>query len=654
VAEGGIELSPRLRPLLRLGTLLVLGGALLFAAGPAQATTTGTVIAWGCEGIGAFGQCSVPSALSGDVATISAGQIHTLALKDDGTVVAWGCASSTSGQCSVPNGLVGVTAIAAGASHSLALKGDGTVVAWGCGNPNFDFGQCSVPDGLSGVSAIAAADYHSLALKSDGSVIAWGCGTLGSPVDFGQCDVPTGLTNVTAIAAGYADSLALKSDGTVVAWGCAFAGDHGQCDVPGGLSGVTAIAAGGSHSLALKSDGTVVVWGCAGGDFGQCIVPSGLSGVTAIAASTWHSLALKSAGTVVAWGCGTASGFSSDFGQCDVPAGLTNVTAIAAGRFHSLALATLMNQTITFGSLPDKTYGAPDFSVSATASSGLTVSFSASGNCTVHGAIVHITSAGSCTVTASQSGNVNYNPAPDVSQTFAIAKATQTISFGLLPGKTYRDPDFAVSATASSGLAVSFAASGTCTVSGAIVHLTGAGSCTVTASQPGSSSYKPAANVSKTFAITKLGQMTTFGPLTNKTYGAPDFDVSAAASSGLPVSFAASGKCTVEDATVHLTGAGSCTVTASQPGNPNYNPAPAVSRSFSIKHPPCRVPKVVGRRFGAAKKMIAKKHCRTGKVGHAYSRKRMNGIVSSQSRRPGRVLPANTKINLVVSRGRRR
>jgi hypothetical protein len=186
------------------------------------------------------------------------------------------------------------------------------------------------------------------------------------------------------------------------------------------------------------------------------------------------------------------------------------------------------------------------------------------------------------------------------------------------------------------------------------VHLTGAGSCTVTASQSGNANYQPAANVSRTFAIAKLGQTITFGPLASKTYGAPDFRVSASASSGLPVSFTASGKCALNGVTVHLTGAGSCTVTASQPGDAYYDPAPVVSRSFSIKRPRCRVPKVVGRRFGPAKKVIAKKHCRTGKVGHAYSRKRKKGIVISQSRRPGRVLPANTKINLVVSRGRRR
>jgi beta-lactam-binding protein with PASTA domain len=41
-------------------------------------------------------------------------------------------------------------------------------------------------------------------------------------------------------------------------------------------------------------------------------------------------------------------------------------------------------------------------------------------------------------------------------------------------------------------------------------------------------------------------------------------------------------------------------------------------------------------------------------VGYAYSRKHRRGIVLSQSRRPGRVLPARSKIDLIVSRGRRR
>ena len=81
------------------------------------------------------------------------------------------------------------------------------------------------------------------------------------------------------------------------------------------------------------------------------------------------------------------------------------------------------SQTISFAALADKTLGDPDFTVSATASSGLPVSFAATGNCTVSGSTVHLTAAGSCTITASQSGNVNYDAAADVPQSFNINAA---------------------------------------------------------------------------------------------------------------------------------------------------------------------------------------------------------------------------------------
>ena len=167
------KMSKRLRLPLRLWALAALCVGLLFAAGAAQAAAAGRPVAWGCGGGFDAGQCSVPSGLSG-VTAISAGYDHSLALKDDGTVRSWGCGSGA-GQCGVPSGLSGVTAIAAALTHNLALKSDGTVVAWGCGGGN-DYGQCSVPSGLSGVTAIAAAGGHSLALKGDGTVVAWGCG----------------------------------------------------------------------------------------------------------------------------------------------------------------------------------------------------------------------------------------------------------------------------------------------------------------------------------------------------------------------------------------------------------------------------------------------------------------------------------------------
>jgi hypothetical protein len=83
-----------------------------------------------------------------------------------------------------------------------------------------------------------------------------------------------------------------------------------------------------------------------------------------------------------------------------------------------------VDQTITFGGLADKKVGDPDFAVSATATSDLPVSFAASGQCTLSGNTVHITSAGSCTITASQAGNSDFNSAPDVAQSFTITNGT--------------------------------------------------------------------------------------------------------------------------------------------------------------------------------------------------------------------------------------
>lgn len=83
-----------------------------------------------------------------------------------------------------------------------------------------------------------------------------------------------------------------------------------------------------------------------------------------------------------------------------------------------------------------------------------------------------------------------------------------------------------------------------------------------------------------------LNQTIAFGPLTNKTFGDPPVALSATASSGLPISFAASGNCIVTAAAATITGAGSCTITASQPGDSNYGPAPNVSGTFSIARAP--------------------------------------------------------------------
>jgi len=260
----------------------------------------------------------------------------------------------------------------------------------------------------------------------------------------------------------------------------------------------------------------------------------------------------------------------------------------APARYERLLTVVKGDQTITFAPLPQKTYGDADFNITATATSGLPVSFSSSNTsvATVTGNSVHIVGAGTTIITASQPGNENYNPASDVQQTLIVNRANQTIIFAPLPEKTYGDNDFTITATATSGLPVSFSSSNTsvATVTGNLVHIAGAGTTIITASQPGNENYNPASDVQQTLIVNKANQTITFAPLPEKTYGDADFNITATASSGLPVSFSSSNTsvATVTGNLVHIAGAGTTTITASQPGNENYNPAPDVEQILTV------------------------------------------------------------------------
>ena len=181
--------------------------------------------------------------------------------------------------------------------------------------------------------------------------------------------------------------------------------------------------------------------------------------------------------------------------------------------FVSAPPASDFSQTITFGALGNKTLGDPDFALSATASSGLPVSFGATGSCQVTGSTVHITGGGTCAITATQGGNSIFAPATSVEQSFSIdgsaGPVPQTIAFAPISNKVAGDPDFTVSATATSGLPVTFEASGDCTIGGTTVHLTGAGSCLVIASQAGDGVYAPAADARRSFIITSAAATST-------------------------------------------------------------------------------------------------------------------------------------------------
>jgi hypothetical protein len=89
------------------------------------------------------------------------------------------------------------------------------------------------------------------------------------------------------------------------------------------------------------------------------------------------------------------------------------------------------NQTISFAPLPNKTVGDAPFALSATASSGLPVTFTASGKCSVNGNLVTLIGAGSCAITAHQTGDSQYNAAADVARSFQISGSAQNEGFAL-------------------------------------------------------------------------------------------------------------------------------------------------------------------------------------------------------------------------------
>lgn len=137
---------------------------------------------------------------------------------------------------------------------------------------------------------------------------------------------------------------------------------------------------------------------------------------------------------------------------------------------------------------------------------------------------------------------------------------------------------------------------GAATASGT-VSFNGSGLVTVTGVAPGTSStltisntrigYAPGTNTvsGNSSTIAPASQTITFDALSNKTYGDPSLNLSASTSSGLPITYVALSEldaCAVSGNTVTITGAGTCSITASQVGNGNYNVAESVTKSFLI------------------------------------------------------------------------
>jgi MBG domain (YGX type)/PASTA domain len=282
---------------------------------------------------------------------------------------------------------------------------------------------------------------------------------------------------------------------------------------------------------------------------------------------------------------------TSGTGTCSVIANEAgNSTYAAAAQITKTVSATPASQTITItpSSLPASAAYKSSFTVAATASSGLPVTFTSTGVCGNSGSTYTMTSGkGTCSVIANQAGNSNYSAATQVTKTVTATLAPQTITFITnAPSSAVYNSSFPVAASGgASGNSVTFTSSGVCSNSGTNYKMTsGTGSCSVIANQAGNSNYAAATQITQTVTATQAAQTITF---TTKAPAAAAYKstfkvVATGGASGNAVTFTSSGACSNSGATYTMTsGTGSCSVIGSQAGNSNYAAATTVTETVT-------------------------------------------------------------------------
>ena len=486
-------------------------------------TAAGAVQCWGYNNFGQLGDGSATdrstpqpvTGLASGVAAIAAGVLHTCVLTTAGAVQCWGWNSSgqlgdgSTTNKNTPQSVTilasGVTAMAAGGNHTCALTSAGAVQCWGY-NGQGQLGDGSTTNkstpqpvtGLArGVAAMAAGNNHTCALTTAGAVLCWGDNYYGELGDGSNTDKTTpqpvtGLASgVASIAAGYDHTCALTTAGAVQCWGfngSGQLGDGGTTEkstpqsVTGLASGVAAIAAGVGHTCALTTAGAVLCWGYNYygqlGDGGTTNkntpqpVPGLASGVAAIAAGRGHTCALTTAGAVQCWGYNyygqLGDGSTTNKSTPQTVTGLAGgVAAIAAGQQHTCALTTA-GAVLCWGY---NYYGQLGDGSSTDKSTPQAVTGLASGVQAIAAGAYHtcaLTTAGAVQCWGyNSSGQLGNGGTANRNLPTRIA-AAQTIDFPLAAGLPGAGASTTLSATASSGLAVSFGTftPDVCTVAG--------------------------------------------------------------------------------------------------------------------------------------------------------------------------------------------
>ncbi len=253
----------------------------------------------------------------------------------------------------------------------------------------------------------------------------------------------------------------------------------------------------------------------------------------------------------------------------------TVVDALYAGAMTGTLAVAQAAQTITFPA-PGAQVATNRLGLAASASSGLSVSFAVlSGPASLSaGTNLLFTGAGAVSLKASQPGNANWGPAPDVTNTFSVTQAGASVFFSGL-SQSYDGTARAVTATTMpAGLTVSLS------YDSLAWPPTNAGTYTVT----GTVAEALYAGEGVTNLVVAPGTQTITFPAVADQYLTNQVALGAGAGSGLAVSFAVTeGPGAIADLTnLTFSSTGFVSVAASQAGDANWDAAPAMTNRFFV------------------------------------------------------------------------
>lgn len=271
-------------------------------------------------------------------------------------------------------------------------------------------------------------------------------------------------------------------------------------------------------------------------------------------------------------------------------------------------------QTISFGALEQKTEGDANFTLSATATSGLPVVYTSSNTNIariVNGNEVKLMGVGSCEITASQLGNGVFDKASEVSQTLVVnpnaSKSNQTIAFTLSPNThTWGNADQTLNATASSGLPVQYESTNTdvAVIIDGKIQAKRAGTTTINALQLGDDTYNAAPIVGHEYTVPIRQQVINFPDIPEVTSGDPAFSLVATSNNpNANLRFLCPNNQVAvvwDDQVRQILGAGTATITVSDNGNDYFTSAQA-SRTLTVKPKIHQVPSTIEAEYYTSK-----------------------------------------------------